>query len=126
VPLISALGARLFGNYWSQLDLPRHLTFFTPDTLSRMLRSADFEIVSLRTLPGSISMSLLHLLGYERIGRMTTLDIVLSALATIPLLPFVPFLHEFVYVIARAVPREAPSMPRLPVPDREAVYARSA
>lgn len=117
VPLISALGARLFGNYWSQLDLPRHLMFFTPKTLQRMLASSGYEIVSLRTLPGSIAMSLMHVFGYERIGRMTTLDILVSALFTIPLLPFAPFLHEFVYVIARAVPR-----PQVATP----AFARSA
>lgn len=118
VPLISAFGARLFGNFWSQLDLPRHLTFFTEHTLARMLEQTGFEVLSVRTLPGSIAMSLLHLLGYERIGKMTTVDIVLSIFATIPLLPFAPFLHEFVYVIARARPPELPAVLETLPPER--------
>ncbi len=109
VPRISASGARLFGKYWSQLDLPRHLMFFTETTLDRMLREAGYEIVSVRPALGSIGMSLLHLFGYERIGRMTSRDLVAAVLATIPLLPFVPFLPEFMFVVARAVSR-----PRLP------------
>jgi SAM-dependent methyltransferase len=103
VPVISAFGARLFGNYWSQLDLPRHLMFFTPETLRRLLWECGYEILSVRSAHGSIAMSLLHLLGYENIGRMSTRDIVATALATIPLAPFVPFLHEFMFVVARAV-----------------------
>ena len=104
VPMISTWGARLFKNYWSQLDLPRHLMFFTPQTLGSMLRESGYEVVSVNTLPGSIGMSMLHLLGYERIGRMTALDIILTILVTIPLLPLLPFLRVFMFVVARATP----------------------
>ena len=101
VPLISTMTARVFGDFWSQLDLPRHLMFFTPDTLTRALSDVGYEVVSVRTAPGSVGMSLLHLFGYERIGRMTATDIVATALATIPLIPVLPFLHEFMFVVAR-------------------------
>ena len=112
VPRISAPGARLFGNYWSQLDLPRHLMFFTPKTLDRMLRDVGYETVSVRPVLGSIGMSLLHVLGYERIGAMTTGDILATLLATLPLLPLVPLLPEFMFVVARAVdtPRALPAL----------------
>lgn len=102
VPLISARGARLFGNYWSQLDLPRHLMFFTPRTLGRMLEETGYQVVRIDRAHGSVAMSLLHFLGYEGIGRMTARDIVLTALATLLLLPFLPFLDEFMFVVARA------------------------
>jgi SAM-dependent methyltransferase len=109
VPLISSRGARWFKNYWSQLDLPRHLMFFTPQTLGQMLRSSGYEVVSVEQLHGSIGMSLLHVMGYENIGRMSARDIIATALATIPLIPFLPFLHEFMFVVARAV--EVPALP---------------
>jgi hypothetical protein len=60
--------------------------------------------VRVETLNGTIAMSLLNALGYEKMGRLTLRDIFLTALATIPLLPALPFLREFMYVVARAVP----------------------
>jgi SAM-dependent methyltransferase len=109
VPLISSRGARWFKNYWSQLDLPRHLMFFTPRTLGQLLCTTGYEVVSVEQVYGSIGMSLLHLVGYENMGRMTARDIIATALATIPLVPFLPFLHEFMFVVARAV--EVPALP---------------
>lgn len=113
VPLISTLTARLFGNFWSQLDLPRHLVFFTEETLANALGAVGFEVVAVRKAKGSAAMSLLHLLGYERIGRMTARDILFTILATIPLLPFLPFLNEFLFVVARRkeAPNELESVP---------------
>jgi SAM-dependent methyltransferase len=124
VPLISTKTARLFGNFWSQLDLPRHLMFFTPETLGRALSDVGYEVQNVRTTPGSVGMSLLHLFGYERIGRMTATDILATALATIPMIPVLPFLHEFMFVVARAkgpalgahrpLPRLLPAPPSSP------------
>jgi hypothetical protein len=54
-------------------------------------------------------MSLLHVLGYEGIGRMSGRDLFLTALLTIPMLPLLPFLPEFMFAVARAV--EAPALP---------------
>lgn len=110
VPLISAVGARLFGNYWAQLDLPRHLMFFTPTTLDRMLRDIGYEILSVRHATGSIGMSVLNVFGYEHIGKLTSQDILATGLATVPLLPLVPFLPEYMFVVARAIdkPRNFP------------------
>ncbi|HEV3235475.1 MAG TPA: class I SAM-dependent methyltransferase [Gemmataceae bacterium] len=42
VPNIDSLPFRLFGHAWSGLDLPRHLTHFTPPTLHAMLERAGF------------------------------------------------------------------------------------
>jgi SAM-dependent methyltransferase len=44
VPNIDSLGFRWFGRDWYGLDLPRHLTHFTPMTLSLMLERAGFRI----------------------------------------------------------------------------------
>ncbi len=45
VPNDAGLEARLFKEYGYSLDVPRHLTHFTPDTLSRMLATAGFEVL---------------------------------------------------------------------------------
>jgi SAM-dependent methyltransferase len=49
VPNIESLPFRWFGSSWFGLDLPRHLTHFTPRTLPLMLRWAGFE-------PGPVQM----------------------------------------------------------------------
>jgi SAM-dependent methyltransferase len=102
IPLISSLPARLFGNHWSQLDLPRHLMFFTPETLGRMLGEVGYEIVGTRKLVGSLAFSLLHVLGVEGMGKLTTRDIVALFFANLLVFPFQPFVPEFMFVVARA------------------------
>lgn len=42
-PNIDSLPFRLFGRSWFGLDLPRHLTHFTPVTLAAMLHTAGFR-----------------------------------------------------------------------------------
>jgi SAM-dependent methyltransferase len=43
VPNIDSLAFRWFGPAWYGLDLPRHLTHFTPSTLRRMVAEAGFQ-----------------------------------------------------------------------------------
>jgi SAM-dependent methyltransferase len=45
VPNAGGLGARLFGRAWSGLELPRHLSHFTPDTLARAVEQAGGRLV---------------------------------------------------------------------------------
>jgi len=56
VPLADCLSARLFGSAWYGLDMPRHLTHFTTETLRRHLASAGFRVERLwrRRRPGWI------------------------------------------------------------------------
>jgi SAM-dependent methyltransferase len=49
-PNIESLPFRWFGPSWFGLDLPRHLTHFTPRTLDAMLRAAGFRVDSVRLL----------------------------------------------------------------------------
>lgn len=49
-PNIESLPYRLFGPAWFGLDLPRHLTHFTPSTLASMLRAAGFRTEPVRQL----------------------------------------------------------------------------
>jgi SAM-dependent methyltransferase len=45
VPNAGGLGAALFGRAWSGLELPRHLSHFTPDTLGRLVARAGGRVV---------------------------------------------------------------------------------
>ena len=48
VPNFDSVTASWFGANWHGLDLPRHLTHFTPATLHLMLRQAGFERIQIR------------------------------------------------------------------------------
>jgi hypothetical protein len=48
VPNFASLASAWFGAAWYGLDLPRHLTHFTPATLSRFLEKAGLEVESVR------------------------------------------------------------------------------
>jgi SAM-dependent methyltransferase len=45
VPNAGGLGATLFGRSWVMIDLPRHLSQFTPDSLVRSVEQAGGRIV---------------------------------------------------------------------------------
>jgi SAM-dependent methyltransferase len=47
-PNFDSFASRWFGASWYGLDLPRHLTHFTPQTLRMLLRRAGFERVEMR------------------------------------------------------------------------------
>jgi 2-polyprenyl-3-methyl-5-hydroxy-6-metoxy-1,4-benzoquinol methylase len=49
VPNYASIQARLGGEQWFHLDLPRHIYHFTPDTLHRLLEETGFEIERSRT-----------------------------------------------------------------------------
>jgi SAM-dependent methyltransferase len=50
VPNIDSLAFRIFGRDWFGLDLPRHLTHFTPWTLHLMLERTGFQVESIRMI----------------------------------------------------------------------------
>jgi 2-polyprenyl-3-methyl-5-hydroxy-6-metoxy-1,4-benzoquinol methylase len=50
VPNIDSAAFRWFGPAWFALDLPRHLTHFTPATLRAMLDRAGFRVARLRQI----------------------------------------------------------------------------
>ncbi len=49
VPNIDSAGAKVFKTYWYALELPRHLSHFSPKSLSSLARSAGLEEESLTT-----------------------------------------------------------------------------
>ena len=72
VPNVSSMQARLFGNSWYGLDVPRHVINYTPKALGFLLRGIGFEFrliprFSLRVNPASIASSLVPWL--DPIGR---------------------------------------------------------
>jgi ubiquinone/menaquinone biosynthesis C-methylase UbiE len=104
LPHIAAWPARAFGRYWWNLDLPRHLVFFPPDTLRRALAEAGFELVRSETftLPFYAGMSLAQALGLRHWARHKDLYPLLSGALALPLLPFQALMPEFLFAVARA------------------------
>jgi SAM-dependent methyltransferase len=78
VPNAGGLGAALFGDAWSGLELPRHLSHFTPMTLERVIKKAAGRIVwtwhqaKPRTYLWSWS-ALLRDRGWKALARFTEL-----------------------------------------------------
>jgi len=104
VPYASGLPARVFGSCWSQLDVPRHLAFYTPATLSELLRRCGYRLVHVKPFgaPFSIGISVLQSLGCTRLGHLRAIDIALILVAGAPFLPVFPLLPEFMLAVARA------------------------
>ena len=104
VPCMDSPVSRAFGSCWSQLDVPRHLAFYTPDTLRRMLVQCGYRPLHVRQfgVPFSIGISLMQCLGFKKLGRMGAVEALLLALANVPFLPFFPWLREFMLVVAQA------------------------
>lgn len=63
VPNAASYVARGCGRYWSGYDLPRHMTSFTPRTLSQMLRQTGFNRLVCRYSSGSY-IAALHSLRF--------------------------------------------------------------
>jgi SAM-dependent methyltransferase len=104
VPYASGFPARLFGSCWSQLDVPRHVAFYTPQTLGAVLARAGYRVIHVEPFgaPFSAAVSVLQALGCTRLGRLRAIDALLLFAVGVPLLPFFPWLHEFMFVIAQA------------------------
>jgi SAM-dependent methyltransferase len=104
LPHIATWPGRTFGRFWWNLDIPRHLMFFTPETLSKMLAECGYELVRVEpfTLPLYAGMSVVQALGLRHWRKHKTLYPLLSALLALPLLPFQPLMPEFMFAMARA------------------------
>jgi len=85
VPNAGGLGAALFGAAWSGLELPRHLSQFTPESLARAVALAGGRVAwerhraaprhYLRSLHSAASDR-----GWERLARLTRLRLSRGAL----------------------------------------------
>ncbi len=92
------------GPNWWNLDVPRHLVFFPPETLRRALAEAGFDLVRIETftLPLYAGMSLVQALGLRHWARHKDMYPLLSALLAFPLLPFYALMPEFLFAVAKA------------------------
>jgi SAM-dependent methyltransferase len=104
LPYVDAWPARVFGRYWWNLDIPRHLVFFSPDTLRRILSEHGYELLSVKpfTLPLYAGMSVVQALGLRHWRKHQALYPLLSAVLAAPLLPFQALMPEFMFCVARA------------------------
>jgi 2-polyprenyl-3-methyl-5-hydroxy-6-metoxy-1,4-benzoquinol methylase len=50
VPNLASWQARIFGDAWLHLDIPRHVVHFTPETLAMVLSRAGFEVEHVDTI----------------------------------------------------------------------------
>ena len=76
VPNFGGMGARLFREYWYELDVPRHVNFFTPSTARRLVSGAGLKLASLRWIESAadFNRSLERWTGYRvRLRPMRTL-----------------------------------------------------
>jgi SAM-dependent methyltransferase len=104
LPHIQTWAGRTFGRFWWNLDIPRHLMFFTPDTLARMLDECGYELVKIEpfTLPFYSGFSMVQALGLRNWRKHKSIYPLLSTLLALPLLPFQALMPEFMFVMARA------------------------
>jgi ubiquinone/menaquinone biosynthesis C-methylase UbiE len=104
IPFIEGLPARLFGSRWSQVDAPRHLSYFTRATLGEMLKRCGYRLVHTETfqIPLIIGFSVLQACGATRMGRIGLLEGILAGLGALPFLLAYPLMDEFMFAVAEA------------------------
>jgi ubiquinone/menaquinone biosynthesis C-methylase UbiE len=104
VPDVTGPPARWFRDKWWQLDAPRHVTFFSPHTLTLMLQDSGFEVLRVTRygLLMSMGYSLLQALGFHYFGSNKLAYLTLSAVLGLPSLPLLPLLPDFMMVVARS------------------------
>jgi 2-polyprenyl-3-methyl-5-hydroxy-6-metoxy-1,4-benzoquinol methylase len=70
-PNIDSLPFKWFGRFWLGLDLPRHLTHFTPDTLQLILARAGFDVGAVRMVRHTkwLRRSAKHAAAYNDVPR---------------------------------------------------------
>lgn len=97
--------ARTFGKYWSNLDVPRHLVYFGKKTLTEALARTGFELVSYENfgIPFYTGVSVLFAMGRHNAMRNTITTPLVSGILGAPFLPFLPWMKEFAFAVARAV-----------------------
>jgi 2-polyprenyl-3-methyl-5-hydroxy-6-metoxy-1,4-benzoquinol methylase len=75
VPNGDSLDFKIFGKYWAGVDAPRHYYIFTFKTLSKLLESAGFSIISKKCDIGSYLNFLISMRFWLRSTNMNPLHI---------------------------------------------------
>lgn len=96
--------ARAFKSAWWNLDVPRHLVFFDPTTLGKMVGRCGFELVSVKRfgIPFYVGTSVYQSLGLRYSARFHWAFLLLSGVLGMPFAPFTALTPEFLYAVARA------------------------
>jgi SAM-dependent methyltransferase len=80
VPNVRSIGFKLFGRYWSDLDVPRHLYHFSPRTLVPEVEKLGYQLdrISYSGYPITLRYSLNRFLdanGLNKMGRWVSLPL---------------------------------------------------
>jgi SAM-dependent methyltransferase len=70
LPNIDSWEARLFGSYWYGLEMPRHLTHFSPASLAGVMKSLGFEQVVLMTPAVTYVERSANYVGADVLGKL--------------------------------------------------------
>jgi 2-polyprenyl-3-methyl-5-hydroxy-6-metoxy-1,4-benzoquinol methylase len=81
VPNINSAAVRFFGSYWYGLELPRHLTHFSPESLQSIARSVRLSEVELST---SRYPAIEYSVRYVIDDLLRRVDITRTSLSSIP------------------------------------------
>jgi SAM-dependent methyltransferase len=87
LPNIRSWEARMLGNYWYGLELPRHLFHFSPKSLTRVMESVGFSEGKIEMLPHSFLESSAYYI-YEEAAVKLGLSFQTLAKAKRPGIPF--------------------------------------
>jgi 2-polyprenyl-3-methyl-5-hydroxy-6-metoxy-1,4-benzoquinol methylase len=90
VPNIDCIGFKIFGKFWRDLDVPRHLHHFSPKTLQNISVNNHFEIiqVSYSSAPNDLIGSLINLLFGNKSGGHSSFFSIYNPILIILTTPF--------------------------------------
>jgi SAM-dependent methyltransferase len=91
LPNFASLLSRLFREHWFHLDLPRHFSHFTPDSIRRFLHSAGFDRVRVMryTAEHSITGTLRYWLEGKRGAPAVLRSLLNGSVVRVALIPLV-------------------------------------
>ncbi len=67
-PNVESILARIFGTYWYNLDVPRHLVLFSPKTLSNFAKKAGFHVDTLEFCSAGGFLGSIQYILREKLG----------------------------------------------------------
>ena len=103
IPHPTAWPAKVFGNNWWNLHVPRHLVLFSPETLRRALTELGFESIHIRpfTLPYNMGSNLFQALGLRFSSKHYFRFVIATCVLGWPFLPFMRWMPEFIMATAQ-------------------------
>ena len=85
-PNFDSAVSKIFGKFWYNLDVPRHLFIFSPDTLTRILKTQGFSHISITfSSSDGLGRSIIYILNEIFKQKMDTNKFTLLFLILYPL-----------------------------------------